>query len=56
MRSDSTVKDWARLLTDPDRDELARMIRVGQGVTWPKVRSGIVSERTPGLTGSLRCA
>ena len=32
------VKDWTRLLTDPDRDELARMIRVGQGVTWPKVR------------------
>lgn len=34
----SPVKDWTRLLTDPDRDELARMIRVGQGVTWPKVR------------------
>jgi hypothetical protein len=24
-------------LTDPDRDELARMMRVGQSVTWPKV-------------------
>ncbi|KWU42516.1 patatin-domain-containing protein [Rhodotorula sp. JG-1b] len=34
----SRLKDWTRLLTDPDRDELARMIRVGQGVTWPKVR------------------
>lgn len=42
VRADTTlfpaVKDWTRLLTDPDRDELARMIRVGQGVTWPKVR------------------
>lgn len=34
----SRVWDWFRLLTDPDCDELARMIRVGQGVTWPKVR------------------
>lgn len=24
-------------MTDPDRDELARMMRVGQSVTWPKV-------------------
>lgn len=30
--------DWVRILTDPDRKELARMIRVGQGVTWPKVK------------------
>ncbi|GAA5879548.1 hypothetical protein JCM3774_000283 [Rhodotorula dairenensis] len=34
----SRLKDWTRLLTDPDRDELARMIRVGQGVTWPKIK------------------
>ncbi|GJN92695.1 hypothetical protein Rhopal_005730-T1 [Rhodotorula paludigena] len=26
----SRFKDWFRILTDPDRDELARMIRVGQ--------------------------
>ncbi|TNY17939.1 acyl transferase/acyl hydrolase/lysophospholipase [Rhodotorula diobovata] len=34
----SRFKDWFRLLTDPDRDELARMIRVGQRVTWPKIK------------------
>ncbi|GAA5860326.1 hypothetical protein JCM1840_002863 [Sporobolomyces johnsonii] len=34
----SRLKDWFRILTDPDRDELARMIRVGQGVTWPKIK------------------
>ncbi|BGP49849.1 hypothetical protein JCM10450v2_005754 [Rhodotorula kratochvilovae] len=34
----SRFKDWFRLLTDPDRDELARMIRVGQGVTWPRIK------------------
>lgn len=33
-----TVTDWFRLLTDPDRKELARMIRVGESVTYPKVR------------------
>jgi hypothetical protein len=27
-----------RLLTDPDEAELARMIDVGERVTWPKVR------------------
>lgn len=32
------VADWPRILTDPDRNELARMIRVGQQVTWPKVK------------------
>lgn len=31
------VWDWFRILTDPDPTELARMIRVGQNVTWPKV-------------------
>lgn len=30
------VLDWVHILTDPDRDELARMMRVGQSVTWPK--------------------
>ncbi|GAA6064627.1 hypothetical protein JCM10212_006072, partial [Sporobolomyces blumeae] len=34
----SRLKDWFRILTDPDRDELARMIRVGQSVTWPKIK------------------
>lgn len=33
-----SVWDWFRILTDPDPHELARMIRVGQNVTWPKVR------------------
>lgn len=33
----SRIKDWFRLLADPDQAELARMIRVGQLVTWPKV-------------------
>ena len=35
----SRFADWFRLLADPDRAELARMIRVGQSVTWPKVSS-----------------
>ena len=35
------VKDWFRILTDPDRNELERMIRVGQMVTWPKVSSAL---------------
>ncbi|KAK4705122.1 hypothetical protein P7C70_g1096, partial [Phenoliferia sp. Uapishka_3] len=34
----SRIWDWFRILTDPDRDELSRMIRVGQGVTWPKIK------------------
>ncbi|GAA5934535.1 patatin-like phospholipase domain-containing protein [Sporobolomyces koalae] len=34
----SRLKDWFRILTDPDRNELARMIRVGQTVTWPKIK------------------
>jgi len=29
--------DWIRILSDPDREELERMIRVGQMVTWPKL-------------------
>ncbi|KAH8830520.1 patatin-like phospholipase domain-containing protein [Flagelloscypha sp. PMI_526] len=31
------LKDWFRLLTDPDEKELARMTSVGQLVTWPKL-------------------
>jgi hypothetical protein len=30
-------QDWIRILTDPDPPEMARMLRVGQFVTWPKV-------------------
>ena len=33
----SRIRDWFRLLTDPDRKELARMINVGQSVAWPKI-------------------
>ncbi|TFK43500.1 acyl transferase/acyl hydrolase/lysophospholipase [Crucibulum laeve] len=29
--------DWIHILTDPDRPELERMIRVGKMVTWPKL-------------------
>lgn len=31
------MRDWFRILTDPDREELSRMIRVGQLTTWPKL-------------------
>ncbi|KAF7355343.1 Patatin-like phospholipase domain-containing protein [Mycena sanguinolenta] len=30
--------DWIRILSDPDSEELERMMRVGQLVTWPKLR------------------
>ncbi|KAJ6539378.1 patatin-like phospholipase domain-containing protein [Mycena capillaripes] len=30
--------DWVRILSDPDPVELERMMRVGQIVTWPKLR------------------
>ncbi|KAF8195858.1 acyl transferase/acyl hydrolase/lysophospholipase [Mycena galopus ATCC 62051] len=30
--------DWVRILSDPDRAELERMLKVGQLVTWPKLR------------------
>lgn len=29
--------DWIRILSDPDRTELARMMRVGEKATWPKL-------------------
>ncbi|GAA5856076.1 hypothetical protein JCM8547_002968 [Rhodosporidiobolus lusitaniae] len=32
------VIDWFHILTDPDRKELERLIRVGQAVTWPKIK------------------
>ncbi|KZS97703.1 patatin-domain-containing protein [Sistotremastrum niveocremeum HHB9708] len=31
------VMDWFHILSDPDRQELERMMRVGQIVTWPKL-------------------
>ena len=31
------IQDWFRLLRDPDRKELDRMMRVGQQVAWPTV-------------------
>lgn len=31
--------DWVRILTDPDRKELTRMMRVGLSVTFPKLVS-----------------
>ncbi|KAJ6599036.1 patatin-domain-containing protein [Mycena vulgaris] len=30
--------DWMRILSDPDPVELERMMRVGEMVTWPKLR------------------
>lgn len=33
----STFKDWVRILSDPSREELGRMIDVGKRVTWPKL-------------------
>lgn len=29
--------DWIRILTDPDPPEMARLLHVGQFVTWPKL-------------------
>jgi hypothetical protein len=29
--------DWIHILDDPDPEELDRMMKVGQLVTWPKV-------------------
>ncbi|CAD6885531.1 unnamed protein product [Tilletia controversa] len=30
-------RDWLRILSDPDRKELARMLRISQSVTFPKL-------------------
>ena len=35
--TDQPKQDWVRILTDPDPPELARLLHVGQCVTWPKV-------------------
>ncbi|KAK4687123.1 hypothetical protein P7C73_g3007, partial [Tremellales sp. Uapishka_1] len=34
----STIRDWTRILSDPDRTDLARMLSVGEKVTWPALR------------------
>lgn len=40
MQLTSNAKqDWIHILTDPDPPEMARMLRVGQFATWPKVRN-----------------
>ncbi|ORX37891.1 acyl transferase/acyl hydrolase/lysophospholipase [Kockovaella imperatae] len=39
----STIGDWARILSDPNREQLARMIQVGQRVSWPALH--MVSNR-----------
>jgi hypothetical protein len=39
-------QDWVRILTDPDPQEMARLLHVGQFVTWPKVRDILVYNRT----------
>ncbi|KAM6495857.1 patatin-like phospholipase domain containing protein [Amanita muscaria] len=36
--------DWFRLLSDPDPPELARMMQIGQLVTWPKLH--MIENRT----------
>ncbi|KAG0139595.1 hypothetical protein CROQUDRAFT_70045 [Cronartium quercuum f. sp. fusiforme G11] len=33
----SRFRDWIRILSDPSREELGRMIDVGKRVTWPKL-------------------
>lgn len=35
----TSKQDWVRILTDPDPPEMARLLHVGQFVTWPKVRN-----------------
>ncbi|WFD23394.1 hypothetical protein MEQU1_002083 [Malassezia equina] len=40
----SRFLDWPRILTDPNPDELARMMRAGQYVTFPKLH--MLSNRT----------
>ncbi|ORY34891.1 acyl transferase/acyl hydrolase/lysophospholipase [Naematelia encephala] len=39
----STISDWFRLLSDPDRKQLERMLTVGRRVTWPALH--MVSNR-----------
>lgn len=32
------MKDWFHILSDPDRPQLERMLRVGERVAWPALR------------------
>ena len=32
------LQDWYRLLSDPNRTQLARMLQVGERVSWPALR------------------
>jgi len=41
------VQDWFRLLTDPDRKELKRMLRVGEVATFPKVSRRVLASFFP---------
>ncbi|WWD04289.1 hypothetical protein V865_002358 [Kwoniella europaea PYCC6329] len=34
----TTIRDWFRILSDPDRNEMDHMLKVGQRVTWPALR------------------
>ncbi|WWC65714.1 uncharacterized protein I303_108336 [Kwoniella dejecticola CBS 10117] len=34
----TTIRDWFRILSDPDRNQLEHMLTVGQRVTWPALR------------------
>ncbi|WVQ96097.1 hypothetical protein IAU59_003199 [Kwoniella sp. CBS 9459] len=34
----TTIMDWFHILSDPDRQELERMLSVGERVTWPALR------------------
>ncbi|WVQ79253.1 hypothetical protein IAT38_001349 [Cryptococcus sp. DSM 104549] len=44
----STIRDWFSILSDPDRQQLERMLLVGERVTWPAmrmVRNRLIIER-----------
>jgi hypothetical protein len=32
------AQDWIHILSDPDRKQLARMLDVGQRVSWPALK------------------
>ncbi|ADV22477.1 patatin-like phospholipase domain-containing protein [Cryptococcus gattii E566] len=34
----STIRDWFNILSDPERPQLERMLRVGERVAWPALR------------------
>jgi hypothetical protein len=36
------LQDWLKILEDPSREELLRMIEVGERVTWPKASLSIL--------------